>query len=55
MLWNLAFLPMEKVTDDQENLSTALHELAHIIGFNPDVFPYFRNPETGETLTDIVG
>ena len=55
MLWNLAYMPMAKVTDDQENLSTALHELAHVIGFNPDVFVYFRNPDTGELLTNIVG
>lgn len=54
MLFNLAYLPIDKIVDDQENLSTALHELCHLFGFNPDVFPYFMNPTTGELLTNIV-
>lgn len=55
MLFNLAYLPMEKVTDNQENLSTALHELCHVFGFNSDFYNYFINPTTGKTLTGIVG
>ena len=55
MLFNLAYLPMEKVTDNQENLSTALHELCHVFGFNSDFYNYFINPTTGQRLQGIVG
>lgn len=55
MLFNLAYLPMEKVTDNQENLSTALHELCHIFGFNSDFYTYYINATTGQTLSGIVG
>lgn len=55
MVFNLAYLPMKKVVDHQENLSTALHELAHVLGFNDDLYEYFRNPDTGELLSDIIG
>jgi hypothetical protein len=53
IVFNLDFLPMDKVTDNEENLSTALHELAHVLGFDPYLYEYFRNPETGEYLSGV--
>lgn len=54
MTFNLAYTVFGTVTDDQENLSTALHETVHILGFSMVSYPYFRNPDTGEILQNII-
>lgn len=38
----------------EENLSTTLHELTHVLGFASYMYNYFLNPNTGKPLTGHV-
>jgi len=54
-VFNLAYLTQQTVPDQQEALSVTIHEIMHIIGFNPQLFQYFRDPVTGQPLTNHIG
>ena len=37
--------------DLEATIAIAVHELGHVLGFLSNLFPFFRNPATGEPLT----
>ncbi len=55
IFFNLNYLFTESASALEENLSTTLHEITHILGFANYLFEYFINPNTGRFLQNHVG
>ncbi len=52
---NTAYLPISNAAELSENLYTALHEIVHILGFSPNLYNTFIDPNTNQPLSNVVG
>ena len=51
--FNLKYMSTDSTTALQENLSTTLHEMTHILGFASDLYYLYINPLTGQTIDPV--
>ena len=51
--FNLKYLSTGSTTALQENLSTTLHEMTHILGFASNLYNLYINPLTGQPIYPV--
>lgn len=54
MIFNYDAISVKTVADQEETLTTTIHESVHILGFSKQVYPYYINPVTGTKLTNHI-